>query len=1361
MAIMIPELPEPPGTVGEFIKLVELYGHENVSGTDSEAYVWKQLKKYLPNDYVCYYQASVKHRMDFCLLHKEYGFIVIECKGWKKKKGEGNEENDVIKEVVIEHEKPIRLANYRSSSPLKQVERYRDELKQLLKEKFKVTDICDIPVCAMVCYPNLSNIKEYQSIKGLKEVSSRDLTNSSDVIFREELKDNTLNTLQNKIENYVRNCSEYEKWKEKDTNIKDSCYDSCRQLFEPNYTPNKNSNDYKYIEPEKYKYIELEDTGREEVKEKLSNKSPKDIIKIIENINGEKAICLLRENFGFAIIEAKNWIADDIKNVENEHLVVLNNGWEDLSPLFQAEYHRDRFRNKLQSKNVNCAYVFSMVCYPNLSEEEYDRKRLDVISAPYQTIFKEDLETPENLNNKFEGLKKQTEDYFKYGYDRCYGMNYVQCRKVVDPGYEYIPKNKVEGYYSRLSVFANENEFTKEEAKNIVREWSDFGTKEIVFVKNEDHVKWLKESLEQEFKRKGIKPVGKEYENLSYGDFEGFAKSDTKVNSSFSVFRFQVYLVKDDLFTESFTVCNGNSEDLTTSRIEQLEKIGVVFNLNQYRVEHAPIDKHICVRAGAGTGKTYSMISRIAFLCHPESGSGVTRPVDEIALITFTNAATAQMKQKLKKMFTNMFILTGNIKYLSFIEDVENMRISTIHNFAHHIMQQTSTALGVGTNFSTTISNYERDILLKKYVNETLQDKQGGEAFRKLPEALRFYQWMNCFKKFISECIKKSVTINDDTLQAFGINDKNKNMYEFLVLSLLGRVKGKFEDYLKKNNSIHLDQYMDKMKKCISSKYFNPYFCSYRYLFVDEFQDTDNIQIDCFRKLGKIINTQHNNKQNMKCNFFVVGDLKQSIYRFRGATTKAFIRMGIYGDNYSVNNETWEEYSLNINYRTDKVLLSDKFHPIFKNLGASGLLVYEEKDKLENGKKLESEFKIIKDAYEPYGNYRYAWKEKTKSKNTKAKTESKNTEANSLVKTLCNTLEEEINTLEEEIKNPKKLKNLNRDDRTIAILVRSNYQLDKIIEPIKEYLNNLERDDVVLDIERDDEFYKNDAMKDVLLLLGALAHPHDDTYLFALLMQSRFKQRIDVQLSDLVAEDTKITHENIVDKLNESFNKKIEYADNQGISWKDLLKRASQGEVIDVICTIYEKTKPWLFFKSENASKKYRSDFENIMEEMIYNVGASHVTPDSLYNSLLIKIRSKNNSNNTQSKPSADLNKIHVVCTTVHKAKGLEYDTVILPCTNDLFVKEVKDNNKTVIVSPYDDENGEYKIGYAIGKFENEYFDRKQENDESRKEEARILYVAMTRAIRRLVVLTPTKEPEKEQKPEETWAYYLLQKGNQ
>ena len=87
-----------------------------------------------------------------------------------------------------------------------------------------------------------------------------------------------------------------------------------------------------------------------------------------------------------------------------------------------------------------------------------------------------------------------------------------------------------------------------------------------------------------------------------------------------------------------------------------------------------------------------------------------------------------------------------------------------------------------------------------------------------------------------------------------------------------------------------------------------------------------------------------------QCRLFVVGDLKQSIYRFRGASLSAFTKVL-----NTKNIGEWEEHSLNRNYRTDRRLL-DCFHYIFSDMGTEKLLPYEEeKDRLRSRVKKEYE----------------------------------------------------------------------------------------------------------------------------------------------------------------------------------------------------------------------------------------------------------------------------------------------------------------------------------------------------------------------------------------------------------------------
>ena len=152
-----------------------------------------------------------------------------------------------------------------------------------------------------------------------------------------------------------------------------------------------------------------------------------------------------------------------------------------------------------------------------------------------------------------------------------------------------------------------------------------------------------------------------------------------------------------------------------------------------------------------------------------------------------------------------------------------------------------------------------------------------------------------------------------------------------------------------------------------------------------------------------------------ECNLFVVGDLKQSIYRFRGATISAFKRLNATPDR-------WEEHTINTNYRTDSRLL-EVMDEIFQGMGASARLPYVyDADHLVsnlNGGANEDElFECV-----PY--------------------HGKNDEQ---LEVLLGLLKREKNKIIE----LEKTRKLSKEEKTIAILVRENWQIEEIIKGCKE-----------------------------------------------------------------------------------------------------------------------------------------------------------------------------------------------------------------------------------------------------------------------------------------------------------------------
>ena len=125
------------------------------------------------------------------------------------------------------------------------------------------------------------------------------------------------------------------------------------------------------------------------------------------------------------------------------------------------------------------------------------------------------------------------------------------------------------------------------------------------------------------------------------------------------------------------------------------------------------------------------------------------------------------------------------------------------------------------------------------------------------------------------------------------------------------------------------------------------------------------------------------------------------------------------------------------------------------------------------------------------------------------------------------------------------------------------------------------------------------------------------------------------------------------------------------------------------------------------------------------------VTINSLVDILTANIVSQKNVDSRM--PEVKDEEIIIRCVTVHKAKGLEYGAVILPyCSSPINMMKRVDMNVSVA------HKDRLQVGYQIrvnsdGEtdiYQNDFFNEDLEKNERMREEARILYVAMTRAIR-------------------------------
>lgn len=111
----------------------------------------------------------------------------------------------------------------------------------------------------------------------------------------------------------------------------------------------------------------------------------------------------------------------------------------------------------------------------------------------------------------------------------------------------------------------------------------------------------------------------------------------------YRTFNFEIYLIEGlgAQCGENITIEEGRVSD-NTGLLSWIANHSN-FNFQQYCVEHASPEKNTLVEAGAGTGKTYSMVSRVAYLCNKRRNN-ISCIEDELAMITFTNDAAINMK---------------------------------------------------------------------------------------------------------------------------------------------------------------------------------------------------------------------------------------------------------------------------------------------------------------------------------------------------------------------------------------------------------------------------------------------------------------------------------------------------------------------------------------------------------------------------------------------------------------------------------------------------------------------------------------------------------------------------------------------
>ena len=110
-------------------------------------------------------------------------------------------------------------------------------------------------------------------------------------------------------------------------------------------------------------------------------------------------VCLLAPNIGIIIFEVKAWKRDTILRVENGDCIVIRTFNEETgepeeskeNPTDQARGYVYKMRQKVRNKTGKIPLIFEMVCFPNLSRQEYEDAGIEPVCESEISIVKEDL----------------------------------------------------------------------------------------------------------------------------------------------------------------------------------------------------------------------------------------------------------------------------------------------------------------------------------------------------------------------------------------------------------------------------------------------------------------------------------------------------------------------------------------------------------------------------------------------------------------------------------------------------------------------------------------------------------------------------------------------------------------------------------------------------------------------------------------------------------------------------------------------------------------------------------------------------------------------------------------------------------
>lgn len=304
-------------------------------------------------------------------------------------------------------------------------------------------------------------------------------------------------------------------------------------------------------------------------------------------------------------------------------------------------------------------------------------------------------------------------------------------------------------------------------------------------------------------------------------------------------------------------------------------------NSEEFKIENFNRLSNIFIEASAGTGKTYTIQQIVAKLIT----EGVS--LNKILMVTYTEKAAGELRDRIRQKIQDSLKVENNTNFEEALKLVDTASIHTIHSFCQKTLEEFAFNAGRPLCMDL-IDDDEFESYVAKWIRDDLWKACSNNNVTSWPELFNTQAESKVFGKDVKDQLKdgiKKYYLNnngeeDPSIVSFDDNqEENKEQFLKEYIPVL------YKAWQNEKAKRKLQSYNDMIRSVReavceeNSQLLEQLKAKYTYAIIDEFQDTNQLQWDIFKKVFLTPDDHY---------IYVVGDPKQAIYSFQGADVNVY-----------------------------------------------------------------------------------------------------------------------------------------------------------------------------------------------------------------------------------------------------------------------------------------------------------------------------------------------------------------------------------------------------------------------------------------------------------------------------------------